>query len=53
MEISKWLMLVQTERQAGEIRVKASSETLKDAEVILRSNKTIYRIISKPFDYCE
>jgi beta-galactosidase len=31
------LVLVQTNKQAGEIRLKASSETLKDAEVILKS----------------
>ncbi|MGZ8554580.1 MAG: DUF4982 domain-containing protein, partial [Chitinophagaceae bacterium] len=31
------LVLVQTERKSGEIRLKASSETLKDAEVILKS----------------
>jgi beta-galactosidase len=31
------LVLVQTERQAGEIRLKASSEILKVAEVILKS----------------
>ncbi|MEP7377419.1 MAG: beta-galactosidase GalA [Chitinophagaceae bacterium] len=31
------LVLVQTERQAGEIRLKAFSETLKVAEVILKS----------------
>jgi len=31
------LVLVQTDKQAGEIRLKASSEKLKDAEVILKS----------------
>lgn len=31
------LVLVQSDKQAGEIRLKASSETLKDAEVILKS----------------
>jgi len=31
------LVLVQTGRQAGEIRLKASSETLKNAEIILKS----------------
>jgi beta-galactosidase len=31
------LVLVQTDKQAGEIRLKASSETLKDAEIILKS----------------
>ena len=32
-----WLVLVQTNKQAGEIRLKASSETLIDAEVILKA----------------
>jgi len=31
------LVLVQTNKQAGEIRIKASSETLKDAEVLLKA----------------
>jgi len=31
------LVLVQSDKKAGEIRLKASSETLKDAEVILKS----------------
>jgi beta-galactosidase len=31
------LVLVQTEKQAGEIRLKATSDQLKDAEVILKS----------------
>jgi beta-galactosidase len=30
-------VLVQTEKQAGEIRLKATSDQLKDAEVILKS----------------
>jgi len=31
------LVLIQTDKTAGEIRLKASSETLKSAEVILKS----------------
>jgi beta-galactosidase len=31
------LVLVQCDKRAGEIRLKASSETLKDAEIIIKS----------------
>jgi beta-galactosidase len=31
------LVLVQSNKKAGEIRLKASSETLKDVEIIIKS----------------
>ncbi len=35
--LTAFLLLVQSDKKAGEIRLKASSETLKEAVVILQS----------------